>query len=145
MIQSPLKLMEIFPLTATGSGSSPKHPSVFIPFKKEGIHSPHVSVPHIYCQQTSGKRMPSSASRTLTEASRSYIYRDWGQNLDVKPIRNWKETWFWNHTRQNLVRKQIFLCKKYKITEVLYTCRLRRKFSMRHIEPLQYTLKKTLM
>lgn len=80
--------METFPLTAMGSGSSPKRPSVFIPFKKEGIHSPHVSVPHIYCQQTSGKRMPSSAmGLSLKPAGAIYT-----ETANVKPITNWKET-----------------------------------------------------
>lgn len=63
LIQSSLKLMETSPLTTTASGSSPKCLSVFVPFKKQGIHSPHVSVPHIYCQQTSGKKMPFSSMR----------------------------------------------------------------------------------
>lgn len=57
---------------------------------------------------------------TLTEASRSYIYRDWGHNPDVKPITNWKETWLWNHTSENWMRKQIFLCKKWNNSGFVY-------------------------
>lgn len=84
--------METSPLTTVGSGSSPKCSSVFIPFKKEGIHSPHVSVPHIYCQQTSGTKNAFLCNETLTEVSRSYIYRDGGHKLNVKPAAYWKES-----------------------------------------------------
>jgi len=48
-------------IDCSGLWVKPHASSVFIPFKKGGIHFSRVSVPHIYCQQTSGKRMPSSA------------------------------------------------------------------------------------